>query len=67
MTRDPISISLETDFIQKIDDAKGKNEPRSHFIEDILSEFLIKKNAGNPPTDSPVKQFQSAKTGDVIQ
>ena len=66
MVRDPISISLETDFIKKIDSRKGKNEPRSRFIEDILSEFLVKKNTENPPTNSSAKQFQSVKIGDVI-
>lgn len=44
------------------------------FIRDVKKEKtydqfirILIKNAGNPPTDSPVKQFQSAKTGDVIQ
>jgi len=41
--REPITISIESEIITKIDDSKGKNEPRSRFIEDIISEFLNKK------------------------
>ncbi len=41
--RERICISIESDSIQKIDNAKGKNEPRSRFIEDVLLEFLENK------------------------
>ena len=41
--RAPITISLENKIIETIDRTKGKNEPRSRFIEDIISEFLKKK------------------------
>ena len=41
--REPITISLENKVIKTIDKSKGKNEPRSRFIEDILSEFFEKK------------------------
>jgi metal-responsive CopG/Arc/MetJ family transcriptional regulator len=40
--RTPITISLETEFIVKIDNAKGRNEPRSRFLEDIISDYLGK-------------------------
>lgn len=43
--RNPISISLEDEIILKIDNARGKNEPRSRFIEDVISQFLDKKDA----------------------
>jgi len=44
MSRKAISISIEKKIINKIDTTKGKNEPRSRFIEDIICEFL-KKNS----------------------
>jgi len=40
MSRVPISISIEKKTIKKIDTSKGKNEPRSRFIEDIICNFL---------------------------
>ena len=46
--RKPITISLESNVIQKIKDSKGKHEPRSRFIEDIISEFLEKKEKSSP-------------------
>ena len=45
MSREPITISIEEKIINKIDSAKGKNEPRSRFIEDIISEYLKKKDS----------------------
>ncbi len=38
--REPITISLETELIEKIDGSKGKNEPRSRFLEDIIEAHL---------------------------
>ncbi|CUR51330.1 protein of unknown function [Nitrosotalea devaniterrae] len=38
--REPITISLENKIIKKIDNSKGKNEPRSRFIEDIISGYF---------------------------
>ncbi len=46
--RTPITISLETDFIVKIDNAKGRNEPRSRFLEDIISDHLGKPEGKIP-------------------
>ena len=46
--REPITISLESKIIEKINDSKGRNEPRSRFIEDIISEFLNKKENPAP-------------------
>ena len=40
--REAITISLETELIEKIDNSKGKNEPRSRFLEDIIAEYLKK-------------------------
>ena len=40
--REPITISLEIELIEKIDNSKGKNEPRSRFLEDIITEYLKK-------------------------
>ena len=47
--RKGIAISLDNEIIEKINGSKGKNEPRSRFIEDIISEFLAKKE--NPAPD----------------
>lgn len=43
--RKPVTISIEHKIITKIDEKKGKNEPRSRFIEDILSDFLRKNTS----------------------
>ncbi len=43
--REPITISLESEVIIRIDDSKGKHVPRSRFIEDIISDFLNKKES----------------------
>lgn len=40
--REPITISLESQIIKKIDESKGKHEPRSRFLEDIITEHLQK-------------------------
>jgi metal-responsive CopG/Arc/MetJ family transcriptional regulator len=40
--REPITISLESKVIERIDNSKGKNEPRSRFIEDIISGYFDK-------------------------
>ena len=47
MSREPISISIEREIIIKIDEKKGKNEPRSRFIEDIILEFLKKEGSSS--------------------
>ncbi len=41
--REPITISLESNVIEKIDSTKGRNEPRSRFLEDIISAYLKQK------------------------
>ena len=56
--REPITISLESEMIVKIDDSRGKNEPRSRFIEDIISEFLDKKEKPTSKHD-PEGEFPS--------
>ncbi|CUR51806.1 protein of unknown function [Nitrosotalea devaniterrae] len=38
--REPVTISLEDKTIKKIDDSKGKHEPRSRFVEDIILEYF---------------------------
>jgi len=43
--REPITISLESELIQKIHSSKGKNEPTSRFIEDIIEGYLKKSKA----------------------
>jgi metal-responsive CopG/Arc/MetJ family transcriptional regulator len=43
--REPITISLEAEIIEQIDGSKGKNEPRSRFLEDIVIEYLKKSKA----------------------
>jgi len=53
--RKGIAISLENEIIKKIDDSKGKNEPRSRFIEDIISEFLDKKGSPAPGGRKTIK------------
>jgi metal-responsive CopG/Arc/MetJ family transcriptional regulator len=40
--RKAFCISLENEIVEKIDDAKGRNEPRSRFIEYIISNYLEK-------------------------
>ena len=60
------SLYLEENLVKKLDKEIFPLR-RSNVVHLLILEYLIKKNAGNPPTDSPVKQFQSAKTGDVIQ
>jgi hypothetical protein len=59
------SLYLEEDLVKKLDKAIFPLR-RSNVVHLLILEFLIKKNAENPPTDSPAKQFQSAKKGDVI-
>ena len=46
--RNPVTISLEENIIQRIDAVKGKNVPRSRFLEDIISDFLVKSEGKNP-------------------
>ena len=58
--RKPITISLESIVIQKIDDSKGTHEPRSRFIEDIISEFL-EKNEDRMPNDPRTKHARLRK------
>jgi len=52
MSRVPICISLENENIKKIDSSKGKNEPRSRFIEDIITDYFdnLKNNSGITPS-----------------
>ncbi len=45
--REPISITLESTLLQKIRTSKGKNEPISRFVEDIIVEHLKKGKGGN--------------------
>jgi len=47
MSRKAISISIEREIINKIDTTKGKNEPRSRFIENTVSEFLKKEGSSS--------------------
>jgi len=47
VSREPISISIEREIIIKIDKKKGKNEPRSRFIEDIFIEYLKKEGSSS--------------------
>jgi len=56
--RKPITISIETEIVKKIDNTKGKNEPRSRFIEDIISEFLIKKRPKTPKTRPSERELE---------
>ena len=70
MSRKAISISIENEIINKIDTTKGKNEPRSRFIEDIVSEFLAKSvsKEKNPEEISPQvnnRKIQSRKRKEV--
>ncbi len=41
--REAISVTLESKLIKRIDDSKHKNEPRSRFIEDVISNYLESK------------------------
>jgi len=45
--RERITLTLEPSLIKKIDISKHKNEPRSRFIEDLLSKGLESKGAKN--------------------
>ena len=70
MSRKAISISIENEIINKIDTTKGKNEPRSRFIEDIVSEFLAKSvsKEKNPEEISPQvnnRKIQSRKREEI--
>lgn len=60
MPRSPVTISLNDEILTEIDSVKGKNEPRSRFIEDIISDFLEKKERSqspkNPTPRPPVKE-----------
>ena len=56
--RKGIAISLENEIIKKIDNSKGKNEPRSRFIEDIIAEFLDKKEKSQSQSQ-PGERFPS--------
>lgn len=38
--RKAISITLDPEIIERLDAAKGRNVPRSRFIEDIIFGFL---------------------------
>ena len=68
--REPITISIEHGIITEIDEKKGKNEPRSRFIEDIISEFLAKSvsKEKNPEEISPQvnnRKIQSRKREEI--
>ncbi len=45
--KDRLSVTVEKTTITKIDNSKGRNEPRSRFIEDIILEFLEKKRGSH--------------------
>ena len=53
MPRSPVTISLNDEILTEIDSVKGKNEPRSRFIEDIISDFLVKSEGKNPSVKVP--------------
>ena len=53
MPRSPVTISLNDEILTEIDSAKGKNEPRSRFIEDILSDYLSNSEGKNPSVKVP--------------
>ncbi len=60
MQRIPITISIEQEIVNEIDSVKGRNEPRSRFIEDIVSDYL--NNSGKK---SQRQSTKTIKSGDI--
>ena len=58
------SIYLDQKLVEKLDNAIFPHK-RSNILHLLILEYLIKKNAGNPPTDFTAKQTQTAENGDV--
>lgn len=59
--RKAVSISLESKILEKINKSKGKHEPRSRFIEDVLFEFL--KNNKRFEENSPQTKTKQTDKG----
>ncbi len=60
MTTSPVTITLDTDTIKKIDEVRGLTK-RSTLIESILSDFLINSERKTSQSRHPRDQSRSSE------